>query len=153
MTAYLVTAALIGIAVDIYFIKTEYEGKMAAAALLKGIASFFFVLFGLICFMENRSTFGTLVLAGLVLGMLGDIFLNLRNCFEGAKSMRLFAVGILFFLSGHFLYIASLLNRNISISGYASLVTAILTLISVPPLINNPRDKSRGMSESSTLVD
>lgn len=145
MTAYLVTAALIGIAVDIYFIKTEYEGKMAAAALLKGIASFFFVLFGLICFMENRSTFGSLVLAGLVLGMLGDIFLNLRNCFEAAKSMRLFVAGILFFLSGHFLYIASLLNRNTSISGYASLVTAILTLISVPHLMKRVKAPSKGL--------
>lgn len=89
MSAFLVFTALIGIAVDIYFIKTEYEGKMAAATLFKGIASFFFVLFGLICYLGNKSTFGALVLSGLVLGMLGDIFLNLRNCYEGSKSMKI----------------------------------------------------------------
>ncbi len=145
MSAYLAVAAIIGIAVDIWFIKTEYEGKMAQATALKGTASLFFVLFGLICFMENRSVFGSLVLSGLVLGMLGDIFLNLRNCFEGSKSMKIFALGILFFLSGHFLYIASLLNRNAFILGYASLVTAVLSLISIPPLMKRITAPSRGL--------
>ncbi len=145
MSAYLVACALIGIAVDIWFIKTEYEGKMALATALKGTASLFFVLFGLICYLENASTFGALVLSGLVLGMLGDIFLNLRNCFEGSKSMKIFAVGILFFLSGHFLYIASLLNRDASVLGYASLVTAVLSLLSIPPLMKRITAPSRGL--------
>lgn len=82
----LILICLIGLLVDIWFIKTEYDGKMSKATVLKGLASAFFVLLGALCYAENRTGFGRLILSGLILGMVGDIFLNLRSQFSGAAS-------------------------------------------------------------------
>ena len=103
MVLKILLISLAGLAVDVWFIKTEYAGKMAKATLLKGAASFFFVVLGLVCYAAQKTDFGRLVLIGLILGLVGDVFLNLRNQFTGGKSMKIFAVGILAFLSGHFL--------------------------------------------------
>ena len=137
--------SVIGLLVDIWFIRTEYAGKMVKATVLKGLASLFFVILGVVCYIERSSTFGLLVLIGLVLGMLGDIFLNMRNCVKGPLSMKIFAVGILFFLSGHFLYIAALLNRNSEIVMIAIGITAVISLSAIPPLMKRITAPSRGL--------
>lgn len=135
----------VGLVVDVCFIRAEYAGKMAKATCLKGFASFFFVLLGLLCYRENASGFGKLVLIGLVLGMLGDILLNLRNQYEGGKSMKIFAVGILSFLSGHILYIAALLGCADGLLLPALLVTAVLSVIAIPPLMKRITAPNRGL--------
>ena len=137
--------SVIGLLVDILFIRTEYAGKMVKATVLKGLASLFFVILGVVCYIERSSTFGLLVLIGLVLGMLGDIFLNMRNCVKGTLSMKVFAVGILFFLSGHFLYIAALLERNSAIVMIAIGITAVISLSAIPPLMKRITAPSRGL--------
>lgn len=136
---------VIGILVDVWFIRTEYAGKMKEAVILKGAASFFFVLLGFVSWLEVRSTFATLVLVGLFLGMLGDIFLNMRNLYTGGKSMKVFALGILFFLSGHFLYIAALLHESPKIVCSALLLTAVLSALAIPPLMKRVTAPSRGL--------
>lgn len=145
MTLIFAPICIVGLVVDICFIRAEYAGKMAKATCLKGAASFFFVLLGFLCYSENPSGFGKLVLIGLVLGMIGDILLNLRNQFEGGKSMKIFAVGILAFLSGHFLYIAALLGRSGRILLPAFIVTAVLSCIAIPPLMKRITAPSKGL--------
>ena len=145
MTLKIALICIVGIAVDVCFIRAEYAGKMAKATALKGMASFFFVLLGFLCYRENPSPFGKLVMIGLVLGMLGDILLNLRNQFEGGKSMKIFAVGILAFLCGHFLYIAALLNCSKRILLPAILVTALLSVTAIPPLMKRITAPNKGL--------
>lgn len=134
-----------GILCDIWFIKTEYAGEMAKATVLKGVASFFFVLLGFVGYIENPSDFGRLILIGLVLGLAGDILLNLRNQFEGGISRKIFAVGILAFLSGHFLYIAALIGRWGKIVLPALIVTAVLSLVTIPQLMKRITAPSKGL--------
>lgn len=134
-----------GLVVDICFIKAEYAGKMARATLLKGIASCFFVLLGLVCYLENTTDFGRLILIGLALGLVGDVFLNLRNQFEGGKSRKIFAVGILAFLSGHYLYIAALIGRSSRILLPALAATAVLSVLAIPPLMKRITAPSKGL--------
>ena len=136
---------VVGLAADIWFIKTEYAGKMGKATVLKGLASLFFVILGLVCYVPSPTPFGRLIVIGLVLGLLGDVLLNMRNLYEGKKSMKVFALGILAFLSGHFLYIAALLGRDISILVPAALMTAVLTLLAVPPLMKRITAPSKGL--------
>ena len=118
---------------------------MAKATALKGLASAFFVLLGALCYVENRTWFGRLILIGLILGMIGDIFLSLRNQFSGAASQKVFAVGIIAFLSGHFLYIAALITQNAAIVLPAILVTAALSVLAIPPLMKRITAPSRGL--------
>jgi len=104
---------IVGILLDLLFIHAEYDADYRRASIFKGLSSLMFVLLGFL-FLHNAVTplYGTLVVTGLVLGMLGDIFLELRLLFTGKKSDGIFAVGILAFLSGHFLYMAALLARD-----------------------------------------
>ena len=140
MVLKILLISLVGLAVDVWFIKTEYAGKMAKATLLKGAASFFFVVLGIVCYAAQKTDFGRLVLIGLILGLVGDVFLNLRNQFTGGKSMKIFAVGILAFLSGHFLYIAALIGRSPAIILPALIATAVLSALAIPPLMKaSPR--------------
>ena len=141
----LILICLIGLLVDIWFIKTEYDGKMSKATVLKGLASAFFVLLGALCYAENRTGFGRLILSGLILGMVGDIFLNLRSQFSGAASQKVFAVGSLAFLSGHFLYIAALITQNAAIVLPALLTAGILSILAIPPLMERITAPSRGL--------
>ena len=141
----LILICLVGLLVDIWFIKTEYDGKMSKATVLKGLASAFFVLLGALCYAENRTGFGRLILSGLILGMVGDIFLNLRSQFSGAASQKVFAVGILAFLSGHFLYIAALITQNAAIVLPALLTAGILSILAIPPLMERITAPSRGL--------
>lgn len=135
----------VGIATDIVFIINEYAGKMAKAALFKGLASLFFVILGAYCLIQNYSLFGLLVFIGLFFGMVGDVFLNLRNLYEGSKSMKVFAVGIAAFILGHFLYIAAL-----AICGWESLpaagaLTILLGVAFIPMLMKKITPPSDGM--------
>ena len=135
MGFWLALICIAGLLADVWFIRTEYAGDMAKATLLKGIASAFFVLLGLVCFLKVRTPAGQLIFIGLILGLFGDVFLNLRNQFEGTKSRAVFAVGILAFLSGHFLYIAALIRQSASILLLSAILTAVLSVAAIPPLM------------------
>ncbi len=135
----------VGLCVDIAFIRSEYAGKMLQATILKGCAAFFFVLLGLYYYFKHPADGAILIVIGLVLGMIGDIFLNMRNLYEGAKSNKIFAVGILAFLSGHFLYIAFLIGQASEKLIIALILTAILSLLSIPPLMKQITAPSKGL--------
>ncbi len=145
MFTWLATFAVVGLALDVWFIKTELAGRMGKAVVLKGLASLMFVLLGLYCCACHASGFGRLIVIGLVLGMVGDVLLNLRNLYEGGVSMRVFAVGILAFLSGHFLYIAALIGRCPETVLMALIVTAVLSVAAIPPLIRRITAPSKGL--------
>lgn len=136
---------VVGILVDIWFIKTEYAGKMGKATVLKGAASLFFVALGFVCFAANSAPFGKLIVIGLILGLVGDVLLNLRNVVAGRKSMLVFALGILAFLSGHFLYIAALIRLKADIVIWAVLITAVLSVLAIPPLMRRITAPSMGL--------
>ena len=73
----LVGFIIIGLLIDVIFIRTEYAGEMEKATVLKGLASFVFVLLGAYCHNSHVSKYGKFILLGLLLGMVGDILLNL----------------------------------------------------------------------------
>lgn len=93
------------------FMYVEYKKKFVVAVVLKGVASFCFVLFGILSgFLGSDSLFVNRIIIGLVLGGIADVLLNLRFVFE-KNEKKIFLVGILFFLSGHILYLAALIPR------------------------------------------
>lgn len=136
---------VIGLLIDVWFIKTEYAGLMVRATMLKGLASCFFVVLGVLCFAANGTSFGRLIVIGLTLGLVGDVLLNLRNVVTGGASMKVFALGILAFLSGHFLYIAALVAANTGIVLLAVVLTAALSVVAIPPLMRRITAPSKGL--------
>ncbi len=145
MTITLLVLAVIGIAVDILFIRTELAGKLGLATILKGLASAFFVAFGAVCYGNHVTSFGLLILIGLILGMVGDILLNLRNQFSGGASMKVFALGVLAFLAGHIMYIAALIQECSSMLLLAAAMTAIISFVSIPSLMKRITAPSKGL--------
>ncbi len=145
MTTTLILLAILGIAIDILFIRSELSGKLLRATVLKGIASAFFVAFGAVCYGANATSFGKLILIGLILGMVGDILLNLRNQVKGPMSMKVFALGVLAFLSGHILYIAALIGACPGMVLLAVILTAVLSFLSIPPLMKRITAPSKGL--------
>lgn len=147
----IVALIVIGLGIDIAFISSEYAGKMTLATVLKGLASLMFVLLGCYFYLNVKTSVGLLILVGLFLGMVGDILLNMRNLFEGGLSNKIFALGILAFLSGHFLYIASLIkeaflsNGSINMILIAIVITAVLSILAIPPLMKRIVAPSKGL--------
>ena len=137
--------SIAGLIADVLFIKSEYDGKMVKATVLKGIASLFFVILGVICWTYGKPEIGMLIVIGLVLGMVGDILLNMRNLYEGKKSNRIFALGILAFLSGHFMYIAFLIKNTYNPLPIGLILTAVLSVIAIPPLMKSINAPSKGL--------
>ncbi len=79
---------------------------------IKGIASFLFILTGLIAMAENPALpkyMGAFTIAGACLGLIGDIVLDLKFVYpdDGDKYLK---IGFLSFLFGHLFYSASLIS-------------------------------------------
>ena len=106
MVAVLVLAALCEIFMGIYVSK-EIKRKYLSAVILKGLASLFFVLIGLICSSGGRTA--NLIIAGLVLGFIADILLNLKYLLSEKLGDASFVIGAFVFLAGHIAYFAAIL--------------------------------------------
>ena len=88
------------------FLYVENKEQYVGAVILKGLASLCFVLLGLRCSPGTHTA--KLIVAGLILGFVADILLNLRWVVK-EKGKMVFLVGILVFLSGHIVYLAAVL--------------------------------------------
>ena len=91
------------------FMWQEKKEKWVNAVICKGLASLCFIILG---FLASKGSSGSkLIIAGLVLGGIADVLLNLRYVFK-AKGQLVFLIGILVFLSGHIMYLAAILPMN-----------------------------------------
>ncbi|MCR4657772.1 MAG: lysoplasmalogenase [Lachnospiraceae bacterium] len=121
---------IVGLAVQASFIAAENKEKYVPAVILKGSASFIFVIIGLIAFRSVSDTaFGKMVVLGLLFGALGDILLNLRYLSE-KNGQKIFLAGIAVFLTGHIMYLVALLplSDNPAVPVIAGAVCAALLL-------------------------
>ena len=88
------------------FLIEEAKEEYVKAVILKGLASLCFVIIGFMCNPGNHVS--NLIVAGLVIGCVADVMLNLRMVFK-EKGQLIFLVGILVFLIGHIMYLAAVL--------------------------------------------
>ena len=110
------------------FLRKEAAGQYVPAVILKGLASLCFVGIGLICSPGNQVS--RLIVAGLIIGCVADVLLNLRMVFE-EKGQPIFLVGILVFLTGHIMYLAAVLplcNSKLACVIIGIILTAILMI-------------------------
>lgn len=90
------------------FIFIERLKSYVVADVIKGVASAFFVALGILSAFkcEDKQLAWTIV-AGLTIGAIADVILNLRYVYEGNKARIAFMVGIVVFLLGHVAYIVA----------------------------------------------
>lgn len=125
------------------FIYVEYKKKYISAVIFKGLASLSFLGCGLYNFFNNqsRNEIALLILVGLILGVFGDIFLNLRFVVKKKISNPIFLVGVFAFLAGHILYLVStvkIIQTNNAINAnliYAPLIAAAVVSATICFLI------------------
>ncbi len=87
------------------FIREEYIGTSMRNVLLKGTASALFVLIGAVnLFLSGDARMAYLLMAGLVLGALGDVFLAIRKL-PARNRVFWFLWGLGAFLFGHLCYL------------------------------------------------
>lgn len=113
------------------FIVVEKFEKYLVADVIKGVASAFFVVLGLLGLrFANDMIFARWILGGLALGLVADILLNLRYVYEGTKGQLVFLAGILVFLLGHVAYIVACLPycRVLPFAIVAGMILAALLL-------------------------
>ena len=128
MIKYLLIA--IGALLQICFIASEHKKEYVRAVVLKGLASLMFVITGFLAWKNTGSGFARLIFIGLLLGMAGDILLNLRYVFPKAGS-KIFLLGIAAFLAGHVLYLCALipLSESLTASMVCGAIAAAALLI------------------------
>lgn len=143
MLDYWVCIAVAGCIIQAAFICCEYAKRFLAAVILKGIASLFFVALGVVCSeTAGDAALGMLVIAGLVLGLVGDVLLNLRPLMN-KDGQKAFMGGIAAFLIGHLFYIAALLSRGVSALFIAVPLCALLSALILPPVLRRIDIESR----------
>lgn len=90
---------------DIGYIVCKAKKKNIIGLISKTLAALCFIIIGYFAYKSNNTLFTQLILIGLVLDGLGDLFLALRNIF--AKNIMFF-IGTLLFLTGHIAFIRAL---------------------------------------------
>jgi len=104
----MITFAIIGLLLQCIFIYIESKKDYERAVILKGSASLCFLTVGIVgCCASSNKIFSSLILVGLILGVIGDILLNLRFVIKN-KSQLVFLLGTASFLFGHIFYIIAL---------------------------------------------
>lgn len=125
MESYIIVLALVGIVLQGLFIGVEHKKKYVAADVLKGLASLMFVCIGWIGFQKvTTDSLGKWIAIGLLLGLVGDVLLNLRFILK-KNGQKAFLLGIVAFLIGHILYLCALLPISVH-TGSCVLIGAVL---------------------------
>jgi len=129
--ALIIALAILGFFFQCIFIYIESKKKYIPAVFLKGSASLCFLSVGIVAFINSiNKVFSTLVLTGLILGLVGDVLLNLRFVFK-KNSNVIFLGGTASFLFGHILYIIALFKIAEIKFIYAPLITSFAILFIV----------------------
>ena len=94
-----------------FFIYKKVKNYDIKAVMIKTLTSFLFVVVGAFCFYaSDRHPIGIFVIVGLVLGMLGDVFLGLKHVYKADSSLFTKA-GFVCFASGHIVYVIGMFSE------------------------------------------
>lgn len=117
----------IGILVSLYFCLKRRSGSNLPNLLLKTASSLFFLLTAVVALMLNKeaSTYGCLIIFGGILGLVGDVLLDLKGIYKMDAETYLNG-GFISFLIGHIFYSAAVIFS----SGMKWWIAALCVVIS-----------------------
>lgn len=133
MSGLFLLICIIGMAIQGAFILVERKENYRLALILKTVASMIFILAGFYS-MQNcgDKTHAWLVVAGLIMGGVGDFFLNLQFVVKEEVKEKLFVVGAVAFFVGHILYNVSLFPYVQNVLGVGIAITVVFTAVVMP---------------------
>jgi len=101
----------IGCLFFILFVIKCHKQRSVGGVFLKNMVSIFFIITAVIALIQNPSQYiyGVLILAGLVFGMLGDIYLDQKWVYPDDNRKYLYA-GFISFALGHLFYIPAIIK-------------------------------------------
>ena len=99
-----------GLAVSLVFCIKRAKGFSISNLMLKSVSSLCYLLTAVFALISNptANTYGSLIIFGGALGLVGDILLDLKGIYKKDESSYLKG-GFLFFLAGHLFYSASVI--------------------------------------------
>ena len=109
-------------------LRYEMNKSYILADVWKAIASGCFVLIGVL--NSPGGNVATLLVYGLILGLIADILLNLRFVLK-KRGQLAFLIGILVFLAGHIVYLIAILEMSVNwkISMAIGIILALLLIL------------------------
>lgn len=120
----------LGLLVTALFLYVRVKSGGLKAALIKGLASIFFILTAVMSSLANNLvpySFAILVVLGLVFGLVGDILLDLKLVYPKDNDIYLYS-GMASFALGHVSYLTAIYIYMTSITGALIPLTLILPL-------------------------
>lgn len=119
----------IGVAATSVFLVLRVKKGGIAALYSKAVASCCFIATAIAATNRNRVflEFGSLILAGLILGMLGDIWLDLKWIYLQDKDSYLYA-GFISFLLGHLCFITAIF-RSAPWNSFSIVMSLVLAVV------------------------
>lgn len=147
---FVLTAA--GLAALVFYIREKLRGCTVKALIIKALVSLLFlaVAFSALYFRPGR--FGLFIFGGLVCGILGDIWLDLKYVYPADDAPYTYS-GFISFAIGHILFISGLLldfgtlstPGALIIAAVVSLALGFVTVLSAP-LMKLDYGRYRGIS-------
>ena len=111
MVKMMIVGYVFALFIMIYYI---YRPHLNAFTTLgwKTCSSLCFLTIGILWMLMNHHTFGTWMVVGLFMGLMGDVFLNLTPCYPKKETLW-FLLGLGSFLIGHLAYVYALYRTSI----------------------------------------
>lgn len=119
----------IGLIVSFIFCIQRRKGFSLTNLLFKSVSSLCFLLTAVFALLSNSSAYvyGSLIIFGGALGLVGDISLDLKGIYKKDESTYLRA-GFIFFLVGHLFYSAAIIN-SVSMKWWIVAICLIISII------------------------
>lgn len=127
MFYYIVLA--VGTIVSLIFCYQRRLGFSVKNVLFKSVSSLCFLLTAVFALINNRDayTYGSLIIMGGALGLVGDILLDLKGIYKQHESIYLKG-GFIFFLVGHIFYICAVVY-SLKIKWWIVLLAAVVSAV------------------------
>lgn len=125
----------VGIVVSLIFCWERRLGYSVKNLIFKSVSSLCYLLTAVFALITNYKayTYGSLIIMGGALGLVGDILLDLKGLYKEQESTYLKG-GFIFFLIGHIFYISAVIN-SIKMDWYwvvgAAALSAIIGIVTV----------------------
>lgn len=126
MTYYI--AMSIGVIVSLAFVFVRSSGNSVRNLIFKSVSSLFYMLSAVFAVIENYNAYkyGSLIIMGGALGLVGDILLDLKGVYKQDANDYLKG-GFLFFLVGHIFYFGAMIYYNRMV-WWQVLICAVISL-------------------------
>ncbi|MCM1286633.1 MAG: lysoplasmalogenase [Bacteroides sp.] len=127
MLYYIVLA--VGVVVSFIFCYQRRLGFSIKNLIFKSVSSLCYLLTAVFALIHNSSayTYGSLIIMGGALGLVGDILLDLKGVYKKDEKVYLKG-GFIFFLVGHIFYIAAIIY-SLNIKWWLVLISSVVSAV------------------------